>query len=92
MYDPIADTWTTVGPLGTKRAGHSASLLPNGNVLVAGGSTDLSDVLAGATSALKTTEIYDPATQLFTAGPNLARPHTVLLCHGPERRGLWTLQ
>jgi hypothetical protein len=77
LYDPVLDTWTTVGPLASVRAGHSASLLPNGTVLVAGGSTDLSSVLNGATSALKTTELYDPVAQTFSAGPNLARPHTV---------------
>jgi hypothetical protein len=77
LYDPVLDTWTTVGPLASVRAGHSASLLPNGTVLVVGGSTDLSSVLNGATSALKTTELYDPVAQTFSAGPNLARPHTV---------------
>jgi hypothetical protein len=42
------------------RVGHTASLLPNGKVLVCGGS-------AGYT--LQTTEIYDPLTDSFSAGP-----------------------
>src|SRR5436309_1831309 len=37
LYDPASGTWTVTGSLNTARASHTASLLPNGNVLVAGG-------------------------------------------------------
>jgi hypothetical protein len=43
------------------RAGHTASLLPNGKVIVCGG--DL------VTVVLQTTEIYDPPTDSFSPGP-----------------------
>jgi hypothetical protein len=76
VYDPANNTWTTVGAMGSPRVTHTANLLPDGRVLIAGGSTDVSSVLNAATSAVKTTEYYDPGTQTFSAGPSLARPHT----------------
>jgi hypothetical protein len=63
----------------TPRAGHSASLLADGRVLIAGGMD--SDFNAVATS-----EIYDPATGAFTAaGPmGIARayPTAIQLADG----------
>ena len=37
-----ANTWTGTGSLGTPRYHHTATLLPNGKVLVAGGEDSLS--------------------------------------------------
>src|SRR6266850_2591486 len=49
-------TWTATGSLGTARTFHTATLLPNGKVLVTGGLVDLSGHLT--TSA----ELYNPAS------------------------------
>ncbi|HEU4394485.1 MAG TPA: kelch repeat-containing protein, partial [Planctomycetota bacterium] len=53
IYDPVAGTWQTLGSgsLTTARARHTASLLPNGNVLIAGG-------VDGAGNALNSAEIF----------------------------------
>src|SRR5439155_20786056 len=54
-------TWTATGSLGTARAGHTATLLPNGKVLVTGGLVDFAGhVIASA-------ELYNPASGTWTA-------------------------
>jgi hypothetical protein len=58
IYDPVEGTFEDTGELNEARAEHSASLLPDGRVLIAGG-TDGNAVLA-------TAEIYDPETGAFT--------------------------
>ncbi len=45
----------------------SATLLPDGTVLIAGG-------LPGSTASLATTEIFDPMTLALTAGPTMTTP------------------
>ena len=57
-------TWEATDRLATARFGHTATLLPNGQVLVAGGGND-SGVVA-------TAELYDPATGLWTATGHMA--------------------
>lgn len=37
LYDPAVDEWTEVGPMAMPRAWHVSSSLPNGDVLIAGG-------------------------------------------------------
>ena len=50
--------------LGTARWSHTATLLPNGQVLVAGG--------IGISAYLSSAELYDPATGTWTATNSLA--------------------
>ncbi|HEV8484456.1 MAG TPA: kelch repeat-containing protein [Blastocatellia bacterium] len=53
LYDPDSATWMPTGSLNTARFGHTATLLHNGLVLVAGGY---------ASDFLNSAELYDPAT------------------------------
>jgi hypothetical protein len=56
LYDPTTRTWTLASSMGQPRQGHTATLLPNGKVLVAAGTSYFETVYP--TSA----EMYDPAT------------------------------
>ena len=53
--------WKVTGDLVTARELHTATLLPNGRVLVAGGANNISGSLASA-------ELYDPATTRVWTG------------------------
>ncbi|MFE5806234.1 Kelch repeat-containing protein [Streptomyces sp. NPDC056491] len=69
VYDPASGLWSPTGELREARFSHSATLLPDGRVLIAGG--------AGVRSpqshrTLRSAELYDPATRQWTA----ARPMT----------------
>ena len=37
IYDPASDTWSPAGRLSEARSEHTATLLPDGRVVVAGG-------------------------------------------------------
>ena len=58
LYDPVNDTWTSSGSMNVARTYHTATLLPNGKVLVSGGLT-----ITGVSSS---TELYDPANETWT--------------------------
>lgn len=62
LYDPVTGSWTPTGSMGTARTGHTATLLPNGKVLVAGGAND-NDILS---YRLASAELYDPGTGTWT--------------------------
>ncbi|HEB53618.1 MAG TPA: hypothetical protein ENI87_10240, partial [bacterium] len=75
VYDPVAQTTTNL-TMASPRAGHGASLLGNGKVLITGGSAgfDLSNPLSLLTGILGSTELFDPSTDTFSAGPTLLEP------------------
>src|SRR5215472_11272813 len=60
-----AGSFIPTGPMTTPRWGHSATLLPNGKVLVAGGIAG-GDPADGTTALLASAELYDPSTGAFT--------------------------
>jgi len=68
LYDPATRRFTATGSLIKPRRLHTATLLADGRVLIAGG---LSRALTGGDHVEATSEIYDPATGTWTAGPPL---------------------
>jgi hypothetical protein len=64
IYDPSTGTFTVTGHMTTTRLNETASLLPDGNVLIAGG-------FDGESDPLWTAELYDPHTGTFTATGDL---------------------
>ncbi|MFI9117009.1 Kelch repeat-containing protein [Streptomyces venezuelae] len=63
VYDPATDTWTGTGRLREARFSHSATLLPDGRVLVAGGAAVRS---ADSHRTLRSAEAYDPVAGTWT--------------------------
>ena len=60
IYDSSTGAFMPTGSMSIGRAGHTATLLPNGKVLVAGGRT------INAPFLVSTAELYDPSTGAFT--------------------------
>lgn len=74
IYDPQAETWTaTSEPMHTARHSHTATLLPDGRVLVAGGLQSRDDGLDSRDSQeLDSAEVYDPAEDEWSPAPSLS--------------------
>ena len=66
LYDPVAGTWTATGSLSATRQSSTATLLPNGKVLVVGGTRDGAGV-----GPLASAELYDPANRIWAATGHL---------------------
>jgi hypothetical protein len=61
LYDPVTGAFSdTTGSMTTTRERHTATLLPNGKVLLAGGQN-------ASVNPVNTAELFDPTTGLFTA-------------------------
>jgi uncharacterized repeat protein (TIGR01451 family) len=71
IYNPSTNTFSpTEGTMTVARAFHSATALPDGTVLIAGGA-DSSDQTNGKFAALASAEVYHPATGLFSEAASL---------------------
>jgi N-acetylneuraminic acid mutarotase len=81
IYNPSTGHWATTGSMTTARGNHTATLLPNGRVLVAGGLCS-----GGFTYPDNSAELYDPSTGTWkaTGSMNVARANTAatLLTNG----------
>ncbi|SEU35526.1 Kelch repeat-containing protein [Stigmatella erecta] len=64
-YDPATGSWSPAGSLFTPRQHATATLLPNGKVLVAGGQ-------GSSPIPLATAELYNPATDTWSATGSMA--------------------
>jgi WD40 repeat protein len=65
LYDPTSNTWSSTGAMASPRRYHTATLLPSGKVLVAGGYDGTSD--------LASAELYDPNTGTWAPTACLAQ-------------------
>ena len=73
IYSPATDSFTAGALPITQRIWHTATLLPNGKVLMAGG---------GSCTVINTTEVFDPTAGTFTASGSMISPrgqHTATL-------------
>ena len=71
LYDPATGSWTTTAPMIEARAHHTATLLADGKVLVAGGSGS-----GSGSDSLDTAELYDPATGTWTVAGTMIEART----------------
>ena len=78
LFDPATQTFTPISDMNEPRNGHTATLLPDGQVLITGGWNQI-----GRTS---TAELYDPETGTFEYTGSLMAPRqgltATLLKHG----------
>jgi len=94
LYDSVSGTWTVTGSMKEARSYHTATLLPNGKVLVAGGF----NFTTNHRTQVKPTELYDPTTGRWTYtgllnehreshGATLLPDGTVLVAGGSTNQG-----
>jgi hypothetical protein len=77
LYDLVTGTFSPTTNMTVPRANHTATLMEDGRVLVVGGHR-----FNFPNSALASAEVYDPATEIFTAVGNLMtarQDHTATL-------------
>ena len=74
LFDPGPGTFSRTGEMTTARRMHTATLLADGRILIAGG--------YGMEGAVASAELYDPSTGTFTATRNMITPrggHSAIL-------------
>jgi hypothetical protein len=69
LFNPATGTFASAGHMSAPRVYHTATLLTNGKVLIAGGDDE-------KTTAYATAQIFDPASGLFTSTGNMIAVHT----------------
>ena len=74
LFDPTKGVWTVGPPMSVPRARHTATLLPDGDVLVAGGATTYHGDVGSVTASA---EIYSPRTNSWRAAAPMSIPRYV---------------
>jgi len=93
LFDPTTGTWSATGSMNTPRVFDTATLLPSGKVLVAGGFNSNGGV------GLDSAELFDPATGMWTQtgslngvrnlhAATLLRNGKVLVAGGVDQTGI----
>jgi N-acetylneuraminic acid mutarotase len=75
IYDPASNTWRQSAPLSQARFDHTATLLPDGRVLVTGG-TRIWDAWDDPGALLSSVEIYDPVSDTWSDLSSLQQART----------------
>lgn len=70
IFDPATGLWKKAAKMHQPRRAHTATLLPDGTVLVVGGTTGGKDDGTEAGTQLATAEIYDPRTNTWKELPS----------------------
>jgi hypothetical protein len=74
IYDPVTERFTQTSSMGFPRFKQGAALLPDGRVLIAGGSNEM-----GRQITYSSTELFDPEMGKFSPGPQMKLPRYKLL-------------
>jgi N-acetylneuraminic acid mutarotase len=69
LFDPTTNTWSYAASMANARINHTATLLSNGKVLVAGGADPSPGILSSA-------EIYDPVANTWSPAASMSTPRT----------------
>lgn len=86
LYEPASDSWSEAGTPAVIRYKHTATLLPDGKVLITGGQRD------DTGEALAASELYDPVNNSWSSVASMVnprRPHRDTPAHwqGPDPGG-----
>jgi hypothetical protein len=85
LYDPSTGSFSSTGSMSVPRISHTATLLPDGRVLIAGGNAGIVNQADAPSTA--TAELYDSVTGTFTLTGRMSGPrssHTATLLNNGE--------